>query len=154
MAPELRDEIRGLELRSAVGMLEDVNQAKDEAGLRLAVLSLYKAQEILGEKDEEFENVREQLEVQLLSLDKLRVDQLKESYANEARVDLAWRRMPKVEIGMLVSEVSDILGEPEEIIEKEDEKGLNYQLWVYHFPERGEAYFSFEDYVLFKIEEK
>ena len=154
MAPELRDEIRGLELRSAVGMLEDVNQAQDEAGLRLAVLSLYKAQEILGEKDEEFENVREQLEVQLLSLDKLRVDQLKESYANEARVDLAWRRMPKVEIGMLVSEVSDILGEPEEIIEKEDEKGLNYQLWVYHFPERGEAYFSFEDYVLFKIEEK
>jgi len=62
--------------------------------------------------------------------------------------------MPKVEIGMLVSEVSDILGEPAEIIEKEDEKGLNYQLWVYHFPKRGEAYFSFEDYVLFKIEEK
>jgi tetratricopeptide (TPR) repeat protein len=154
MAPELRDEIRGLELRSAVGMLEDVNQAQDEAGLRLAILSFYKAQEILGKKDEEFENVREQLEAQLFSLDRLRIDQLKESYANEARVDLAWRRMPKVEIGMLVSEVSKILGEPAEIIEKVDEKGLNYQLWIYRFPERGEAYFSFEDYLLFKIEEK
>ena len=154
MAPELRDEIRGLELRSAVGMLEDVNQAQDEAGLRLAILSFYKAQEILGKKDEEFENVREQLEAQLFSLDRLRIDQLKESYANEARVDLAWRRMPKVEIGMLVSEVSKILGDPAEIIEKVDEKGLNYQLWIYRFPERGEAYFSFEDYLLFKIEEK
>ena len=154
MAPELRDEIRGLELRSAVGMLEDVNLVQDEAGLRLAVLSLNRAQEILGKKDEEFENIRSQLEAQLLSLDKLRVDQLKESYANEARVNLAWRRMPKVEIGMLVSEVSEILGEPAEIIEKVDEKDLNYQLWIYRFPERGEAYFSFEDYMLFKIEEK
>ncbi len=154
MAPELGVEIRGLELKTAVGMLEDVNQAQDEAGLRLAILSFYKAQEILGKKDEEFENVREQLEAQLFSLDRLRIDQLKESYANEARVDLAWRRMPKVEIGMLVSEVSKILGEPAEIIEKVDEKGLNYQLWIYRFPERGEAYFSFEDYLLFKIEEK
>ncbi|MFQ6607660.1 MAG: tetratricopeptide repeat protein [Fidelibacterota bacterium] len=154
MAPEFRNEIRGLELQTAVGMLADVNQAQDEAGLRLAVLSLYRAQEILGKKDEEMENIRSQLEAQLLRLDALKVNQLKESYANEARVQIALRHLPKVELGMLVSEVSDILGEPEEIIEKVDEKGRNYQLWIYHFPERGEAYFSFEDFVLFKIEEK
>lgn len=154
LVPHLKHDIRRLELEAAVGMLEDVNKANDEPSVRLALSSLLHAKEILGKKDKEMDKIISELERQLALLSEFRLKQKMEEFMEVARDEIAFRHMPKVSLGMLVAEVEYIMGSPQDVVERVNEKNLNYQMWIYETPDRKKAYFYFEDYVLFRIEEK
>ena len=60
--------------------------------------------------------------------------------------------MPRLETGMLVSDVEDLLGAPDEVVEEVRGKDGNYQMWIYNLPDRQKRRLYFENYILFKIE--
>jgi hypothetical protein len=53
---------------------------------------------------------------------------------------------------MTIPQVMDIIGEPEEIIQKQSLKGKDSQLWLYPMDNDRNLELSFLDYRLFKIE--
>jgi len=153
-APSLEEDIRRVELEVAVGMVEDVNNISDESSLRLALFSLYQARKILDKPDESMDNVITQLEDQLTHLEKIRLKGKVENQMNKAREEIAKRQAPRVELGMLVSEVQAILGDPHEIVEQVNDQKNNYQMWIYNKPNNRKDLFYFEDYLLFKVEKE
>ncbi|MFQ6674068.1 MAG: tetratricopeptide repeat protein [Fidelibacterota bacterium] len=152
LAPSLETDIRRAQLETAVGMLEDVNKATDDASVRLALQSLFQAREILGKSDDRMDRIITQLEEQLSRLDGLRVKGRIDAYMDEARDEIARRHQPRVELGMLVAQVEEILGRPQEVVERVDEKNRDYQLWIYLLPDKSKKLLYFDDYVLFKVE--
>ena len=152
--PSLWIDIRWNELKVANKMLEDVNKAYDEGTVRLAIESIKKSKEIMRKSDEKMDRMIEELERQLKVIGEYRVKQRIDEYANEARWKNIMRYMPKVELGMLVTEVQDILGEPDDITQRVDDKNRNYQMWIYNLPDNRRKFLYFEDYVLFKVEEE
>ncbi|MFQ6616779.1 MAG: tetratricopeptide repeat protein [Fidelibacterota bacterium] len=151
-APSLRVEIRRAQLEAAAGMLEDVNEASDEGSVRLALHSLYRARKILGGTDGKMDRIIAGLEDQLSRLDQGRIRNRVEEYVEQAQAKLARKDRPRVITGMLVAEVEDILGKPDRVVGRTDDRDRNVQLWIYDLPDGGKTLFYFEDYVLFKIE--
>ena len=92
------------------------------------------------------------LEKQLAATDSLQVRKEMDNSLEEAREFIAQRHMPRLEAGMLVSEVQDLLGEPDEVVESTKGKNRNYQMWIYNLPDREKRLLYFENYVLFKVE--
>lgn len=154
VSPSLKEDVRKSELEVAVKMLEDVNKASDVASLRLALKSLYQVEAILGKSDPSMSRVIGRLEGQLSYLDNVRLRRAMEERMNDAREEIARRHAPRVERGMLVSEVQAILGDPHEVVEKVDDKKRNHQMWIYYLPNKKKKYFYFDDYVLYDMEEK
>lgn len=150
--PGLEDKVRKAELEAAVGMVEDVNTARDEASLRVALKSLRQVKEILREPDYRFDEVVMKLERQLTSVEDARVRELMADSMHEARQEIIRRHEPKVTEGMLVSEVQDILGDPHEVVQREGAMDRHYQMWIYNLGDKKKLLY-FENYVLYKIEE-
>ena len=154
LAPTIKVEIRRLELDVGLKMLEDVNKANDEASVRLALQSLYHSRDILPVSDKQMEKLIDELEHQLSRLSQYRTKLKMNELMAEARAERHVQFLPKVELGMLVSEVEDILGTPHDVVERINERKINVQLWIYTFSDDEKVVLTFEDYVLFKIENK
>ena len=154
LAPTIKVEIRRLELDVGLKMLEDVNKANDEASVRLALQSLYHSRDILPVSDKQMEKLIDELEDQLNRLSQYRTKLKMNELMAEARAERHVQFLPKVELGMLVSEVEDILGTPHDVVERINERKINVQLWIYTFSDDEKVVLTFEDYVLFKIENK
>ena len=143
---------RRASMKAAVGMVGDVNEAKDVVTLRLALKSLKTARDMFAPAEFKYSNYITVLEKQLAATDSLQVRREMDNSLEEAREFIAQRHMPRLETGMLVSEVQDLLGEPDEVVESTKGKNRNYQMWIYNLPHREKRLLYFENYVLFKIE--
>ena len=143
---------RRASMKAAVGMVGDVNEAKDVVTLRLALKSLKTARDMFAPAEFKYNNYITVLEKQLAATDSLQVRREMDNSLEEAREFIAQRHMPRLETGMLVSEVQDLLGEPDEVVESTKGKNRNYQMWIYNLPHREKRLLYFENYVLFKIE--
>ena len=152
-APSLKEDIRRAELEVAVKMLEEVNQTSDKSSMRLALFTLQQVREILGKSDESMDRIINQLEEQLAHVENKRMEEKMDGYMNEARDEISKRHEPQVELGMLVAEVQDILGDPHEIIEQGDDRN-NYQMWIYYQSNNRKEFLYFEDYILFRMEKE
>ena len=149
---KLTVEARRASMKAAVGMVGDVNEAKDVATLRLALKSLKTARDMFAPVEFKYNNYITVLEEQLAVTDSLQVRREMDSSLDEAREFIAQRHMPRLETGMLVSEVQDLIGEPDEVVESTKGKNRNYQMWIYNLPHKQKRLLYFENYVLFKIE--
>ena len=143
---------RRASMKAAVGMVGDVNEAKDVVTLRLALKSLKTARDMFAPAEFKYSNYITILEKQLAATDSLQVRKEMNNSLEEAREFIAQRHMPRLETGMLVSEVQDLLGEPDEVVKSTKGKNRNYQMWIYNLPHREKRLLYFENYVLFKIE--
>ena len=143
---------RRASMKAAVGMVGDVNEAKDVVTLRLALKSLKTARDMFAPAEFKYSNYITVLEKQLAATDSLQVRKEMDNSLEEAREFIAQRHMPRLETGMLVSEVQDLLGEPDEVVKSTKGKNRNYQMWIYNLPHREKRLLYFENYVLFKIE--
>ena len=143
---------RRASMKAAVGMVGDVNEAKDVVTLRLALKSLKTARDMFAPAEFKYNNYITVLDKQLAATDSLQVRREMNNSLEEAREFIAQRQMPRLETGMLVSEVQDLLGEPDEVVESTKGKNRNYQMWIYNLPHREKRLLYFENYVLFKIE--
>ena len=57
-----------------------------------------------------------------------------------------------IEVGMVISEIEEIMGAPSEIISN-DGNSAN-QLWIYRYQNGKEVFLTFTNYKLFRIEEQ
>ncbi|HIA79019.1 MAG TPA: hypothetical protein EYO07_02495 [Candidatus Marinimicrobia bacterium] len=64
----------------------------------------------------------------------------------------ALARSSRLEIGMTVPQIQELLGEPHEKVLREKGIDSSEQLWIYYIKD-GTLQLSFQDYLLFKIEE-
>lgn len=155
-APELDRTLtvaaRRASLQAAVGMVGDVNQATDVASLRLALKSLKTARDMFAPAEFKYNDYIARLEEQLAAADSVQVRREMDDSLLKAREIIAQRHMPRLELGMLVSEVEDLLGEPDEIVETPGDQDRNYQMWIYNLSRTEKKLLYFEDYILFKIE--
>ena len=84
---------------------------------------------------------------------------IKEEYETRQKIDEILLKEQKekdsvnpIRLGMTVSEVKDIMGDPSESVKNGlDDKN---QLWIYRFKGRKKLYLTFTNYKLFRIEEK
>ena len=145
-------EARRAGMKAAVGMVGDVNKASDVATLRLALKSLNTAREMFTPAEFKYNDYITSLEAQLAASDSIAVRREMGRSLDEARKVLKRRHMPRLETGMLVSDVEDLLGAPDEVVEEVRGKDGNYQMWVYNLPDKQKRLLYFENYILFKIE--
>tara|TARA_B100000686_G_scaffold31577_1_gene32721 strand:+ start:11867 stop:13750 length:1884 start_codon:yes stop_codon:yes gene_type:complete len=139
-------------MEAAVEMVGDFNKAKDIKTLRLALKSLKTAKEIFEPADFKYQNYILLLEDQLLANDSLSIRKKMKESLIEAREVVTQRNLPKLEIGMLGSEVEELIGIPDEIIKEIKDKDNSHEMWIYYLQGNKQRRLYFEDYVLFKLE--
>jgi len=139
-------------LKSTVNMLNDVNQAKDVATLRLALKSLKKVESFFKPAEFEYKDYITTIENQLFLQDSIRITQKIKDSTTQARKIINRRNKPRISIGMILPKVEEIMGKPSKVTYTEKNK-KNYQMWIYKRENITKTLF-FEDYILFKIEEK
>ena len=139
-------------LKSTVNMLNDVNQAKDIPTLRLALKSLKTAESFFKPAEFKYKNYITTIESQLFLQDSIKISQKIKDSTIEARKIINRRNKQKISIGMILPKVEEILGKPNKIIDTE-KNNKNYQMWIYKRENINKTLF-FEEYILFKIEEK
>ena len=125
---------------------------QDIKTLRLALKSLKTAKEIFEPADFKYQNYILLLEDQLLANDSLSIRKKMKESLIEAREVVTQRNLPKLEIGMLGSEVEELIGIPDEIIKEIKDKDNSHEMWIYYLQGNKQRRLYFEDYVLFKLE--
>ena len=83
----------------------------------------------------------------------------KESYEMREKIDLILNEEKKkkeeeksIKVGMVISEVDEIMGSPSEIVSKKGNPAN--QLWIYRYEEGKEVLLTFTNYKLFRIEQE
>ena len=123
---------------------------KDINSLKFVVYALEETKSLTGGLNKTNKRVLEELKRKLI---------LKEKYDIRQKIDEILLKQKEAEdsinpikLGMTISEVEDIMGNPSELVKNGiDDKN---QLWIYSFNNRKELYLTFTNYKLFRIEEK
>ena len=92
------------------------------------------------------------LKSKLSSLDEHKANIGINTRMEDARAIQALARSPRLEIGMTVPQIQELLGEPHDKVLRENGIDSTEQLWIYYI-NGGTLQLSFQDYLLFKIEE-
>jgi hypothetical protein len=81
-----------------------------------------------------------------------------EEFATRLKIDAILRAEKEakeahnpIELGMSITQVEDIMGNPSEIVSNGSEK--RDQLWIYRYENGTKVYLTFTNYKLFRIEE-
>jgi hypothetical protein len=143
-------EVATFKHRIAVDLLSLADSIKDINSLKFVVYALEETELLTGGLNKTNKKVLDELKRKLL---------VKEEYDTRKKIDKillnekeASDSINPIKLGMMISEVEDIMGSPSELVKNgKDEKN---QLWIYRFNNRKELYLTFTDYKLFRIEEK
>ncbi len=150
--PELAVELKQLRYNVAAALIREANSIDDPAAIQLAVQSLERARDLMGGLNESGSAVLEELQTRLATYDQGQIQRLIDDRMTAAREKL-YRIQQTVEVGMIIPQVQELLGQPHEFIQRE-ENGTDYQFWIYRLKNGKRLELSFQDYVLFKIERK
>ena len=148
--PNLTFEVATFKHRIAVDLLTLADSIKDINSLKFVVYALEETELLTGGLSKTNKKVLDQLKRKLL---------VKEEYDTRKKIDEillnekeAKESINPIKLGMMISEVEDIMGRPSELVKNgKDEKN---QLWIYKIENRKELYLTFTNYKLFRIEEK
>ena len=143
-------EVATFKHRIAVDLLTLADSVKDINSLKFVVYALEETKSLTGGLNKTNKRVLEELKRKLI---------LKEKYDIRQKIDEILLKQKEAEdfinpikLGMTISEVEDIMGNPSELVKNGiDDKN---QLWIYSFNNRKELYLTFTNYKLFRIEEK
>ena len=143
-------EVATFKHRIAVDLLTLADSLKDINSLKFVVYALEETLSLTGGLNKTNKKVLEELKRKLI---------LKEEYDIRQKIDKILLKHKEAEgsinpikLGMTISEVEDIMGNPSELVKNgTDDKN---QLWIYRFNKREELYLTFTNYKLFRIEEK
>lgn len=144
-------EIEGYKVRVAEDLLKEAEIAADRSALALALQSLKLSQALDPRRKVELDEMVVELEARLRRLAQGEIRSSVEDQLQEAR-ELRYKVPPtKPRIGLLVSQLEDILGPPDYITQGTDRFGVNHQLWEYKGGEYPGLYY-FENYILTRME--
>ena len=143
-------EVATFKHRIAVDLLTLADSLKDINSLKFVIYALEETELLTGGLNKTNKKVLEGLKKKL---------SIKEEYETRQKIDEILLKEQKekdsvnpIRLGMTVSEVKDIMGDPSESVKNGlDDKN---QLWIYRFKGRKKLYLTFTNYKLFRIEEK
>ena len=143
-------EIATYKHRIAVELLTMADQMKDLNSLKFVVYALEETQNLTGGLSNTNSRILDELKRKLVA---------KENYEMREKIDQILNKEKKkkadeksIEVGMVISEVEEIMGAPSEIISN-DGNSAN-QLWIYRYQNGKEVLLTFTNYKLFRIEEQ
>ena len=149
MDPGLAFEIAAYKHQIASDLLTMADSLKDLNSLRFIVYALERTKELTGGLNKTNTRILNELKLKLSA---------QEEFESRLKIDAILRAEKEakeahnpIELGMSITQVEDIMGNPSEIVSNGSEK--RDQLWVYRYENGTEVYLTFTNYKLFRIEE-
>ncbi len=144
-------EIRSLQYKAGIQMAKLADEADEFEEIQLAIHSLETARDLAGGIGSKNEKLLVELKEKLEELDDYKTRILIDQKMNQGRLELMRARSDRLEIGLTLPQVEDLLGPPHEKILGNNGKDHDQQLWIY-FMGKGSLQLSFHNFQLFKIE--
>tara|TARA_A100001011_G_scaffold394058_1_gene485506 strand:+ start:1042 stop:2895 length:1854 start_codon:yes stop_codon:yes gene_type:complete len=151
MNPELIYMVKALQYNAGIQMVGLAGEADEFDEIYLAIESLTYAKELSGGIGEKNETLLEDLKKKLDNYDEYQIRKNIDKRMSLAREEKIISKSESISIGMKLLKVQELLGDPHEKVEK-NIKGINDQLWIY-FVNNKSLHLSFQNYILYKIEE-
>ena len=144
-------EIRSLQYQAGVQMAKLADEADEFEEIQLAIYALETARELAGGIGSKNEKLLIDLKEKIKKLDDYKTRGLIDKRMDLGRYELLKARSDRLEVGLTVPQVEDLLGLPHEKILGNDGKNYDQQLWIYFMGQRS-LHLSFHNFQLFKIE--
>jgi len=149
MDPGLAFEIAAYKHQIASDLLTMADSLKDLNSLRFIVYALERTKQLTGGLNKSNTRILNELKLKLAA---------QEEFATRLKIDAILRAEKEakeahnpIELGMSITQVEDIMGNPSEIVSNGSEK--RDQLWIYRYENGTKVYLTFTNYKLFRIEE-
>ena len=149
MDPGLAFEIAAYKHQIASDLLTMADSLKDLNSLRFIVYALERTKQLTGGLNKTNTRILNELKLKLAA---------QEEFATRSKIDAILRAEKEakeahnpIELGMSITQVEDIMGNPSEIVSNGSEK--RDQLWIYRYENGTKVYLTFTNYKLFRIEE-
>jgi len=152
MNEALEFEVKALQYQAGIQLANLADKADEFEEIQLAIQSLERAREFAAGIGNRNEQLLKDLKAKLSRLDEHKARIGINSRMEDGRDIQALARSPRLEIGMTVPQIQELLGEPHEKVLREKGIDSSEQLWIYYIKD-GTLQLSFQDYLLFKIEE-
>jgi len=152
MNQDLVYEVKALQYKAGIQMAKLATRADEFEEVQLAIYSLEFARELSGGIGQKNEQLLLDLKERLKSYDNYKSRALIDRRMNLGRLELDIARSKKLNIGQTLPEVEALLGEPHEKILGNNGTDQEKQLWIYFMDQRS-LQLSFQNFLLFKIEE-
>ncbi len=152
MNQDLVYEVKALQYKAGIQMAKLATRADEFEEVQLAIYSLEFARELSGGIGQKNEQLLLDLKERLKSYDNYKSRALIDKRMNLGRLELDIARSKKLNIGQTLPEVEALLGEPHEKILGNNGTDQEKQLWIYFMDQRS-LQLSFQNFLLFKIEE-
>ena len=127
------------------------DEADEFEEIQLAIYALETARELTGGIGSKNEKLLIDLKEKIKKLDDYKTRGLIDKRMDLGRYELLKARSDRLEVGLTVPQVEDLLGLPHEKILGDDGKNYDQQLWIYFMGQRS-LHLSFHNFQLFKIE--
>ena len=152
MNPELLFMVKALQYKAGIQMVNLAAEADEFDEIYLAIESLKYARELSGGIGNKNEKLLTDLQNKLDAYDEYKANLRIEERMNLAREKQALARSERLELGMTLPQIQELMGDPHEKVIGGNGEDPNEQLWIY-FVDKKTLQLSFQDYLLFKIEE-
>ena len=143
-------EIATYKHRIAVELLTMADQMKDLNSLKFVVYALEETQKLTGGLSKTNSRILYELKQKLAVNESYEIREKIDQILNEGKKKKEDEK--SILVGMVISEVEEIMGPPSEIISNNDNSGN--QLWIYRYKEGKEVLLTFTNYKLFRIEQE
>ena len=151
MNPELVYMVKALQYNAGIQMVEIAGKADEFDEILLAIEALTYAKELSGGIGAKNETLLEDLKKKLDDYDQYQIRNNIDKRMNTVRKEKIISKSESISIGMKLPKVHELLGEPHEKVEKNN-NNINDQLWIYFVNDKS-LHLSFQNYILYKIEE-
>tara|TARA_B100002052_G_scaffold217633_1_gene199632 strand:- start:2420 stop:4270 length:1851 start_codon:yes stop_codon:yes gene_type:complete len=148
---KLGSKVFALQYQAGIQLIELADKVDEPDEIILAIESLKEARGLSSEIGYRNEKLLKDLGNKLKRLSDYKSDIIIDHKMSQARYLQAVARSPRLTIGMTLPLIEELLGSPHEIVIS-DETMAKQQLWIYNLNDR-QLHLSFEDFILFKIEE-
>ena len=147
----LESKVFALQYQAGIQLAELADKVDEPDEIILAIQSLQEAKELSSNIGSRNEKLLKDLDNKLERFSDYKTDIIINHKMSQARYLQAIARSPRLTIGMTLPLIEELLGSPNEIVifDKTMEK---QQLWIYNLKDK-QLHLSFEDFILFKIEE-
>tara|TARA_B100000686_G_scaffold80943_1_gene87356 strand:- start:16776 stop:18626 length:1851 start_codon:yes stop_codon:yes gene_type:complete len=152
MNQELLFLVKALQYQAGIQMVNLAAEVDEFDEITLAIESLKYAKELSGEIGKKNENLLLELQNKLDSYNEFKMNSRIDERMNLARKKQAYARSEHLKLGMTLPQIQKLMGEPHEKIVGENKIDPHEQLWIY-FINNKTLQLSFQNYILFKIEE-
>ena len=152
MNQDLVYEVKALQYKAGIQMAKLATKADEFEEIQLAIYSLEFARELSGGIGAKNEQLLIDLKEKLSFYEDFKSRELIDRRMEFGRLELDIARSKKLNIGQTLPEVEALLGMPHEKILGNNGTNQEEQLWIY-FMDKKSLQLSFQNFLLFKIEE-